>query len=47
VTHDEVAAVPEHYWNRSIVVTDLRTQRGDVIGQMTIIAQYAEDDTNR
>jgi metal transporter CNNM len=41
---DEIKAAPEHYWHRPIVVTDMRTRLGDVIGQMTVMPEHAEDD---
>jgi metal transporter CNNM len=35
---------PEHYCHRPIVVTDMRTRLGDVVGRMQVTAEHPEDD---
>jgi hypothetical protein len=35
---------PEAYWHRPIIVTDMRTRLGDVIGRMKVRPEHPEDD---
>jgi metal transporter CNNM len=35
---------PEIYWHRPIIVTDMRTPLGSVIGRMKVEPAYPEDD---
>ena len=35
---------PEIYWHRPIIVTDMRTPLGSVIGRMKVKAEHPEDD---
>ena len=41
---DSAPVKPEVYWHRPIVVTDLRTRLGDVIGRLRVKPEHAEDD---
>ena len=41
---DQVAAGPEAYWHRPIVVTDMATRLGDVIGRMRVKPEHPGDD---
>jgi len=41
---EPAAPKPEAYWHRPIVVTDLRTRLGEVIGRMKVTPEHAEDD---
>ena len=41
---DTMSSSPELYWHRPIVVTDLRTPLGAVIGLMKVKPEYPEDD---
>lgn len=41
---EPAAPKPEAYWHRPIVVTDLKTRLGDVIGRMRVTAEHPEDD---
>jgi hypothetical protein len=44
VLFDTMSAGPEFYWYRPIVVTDIRTPLGDVIGRMKVKPERPEDD---
>ncbi len=44
VLFDEVSVGPEAYWHRPIVVTDMNTRLGDVIGRMKVKPEHPEDD---
>ncbi len=44
VLFNEVSVGPEPYWHRPIVVTDMGTRLGDVIGLMKLKPEHAEDD---
>jgi metal transporter CNNM len=44
VLFDTMSSAPEYYWHRPIVVTDMRTPLGDVIGRMTVKAEHLGDD---
>ena len=44
VLFNEVSVGPEPYWHRPIVVTDMATRLGDVIGLMKLKPEHAEDD---
>jgi hypothetical protein len=35
---------PENYWHRPIIVTDMRTPLGGVIGRMKVKPEHPEDD---
>ena len=39
-----MSAGPEFYWHRPIIVTDMRTPLGDVIGRMKVKPERPEDD---
>jgi len=39
-----IAVKPEAYWHRPIIVSDLRTPLGDVIGRMKVKPEHPEDD---
>jgi hypothetical protein len=41
---DTMSAGPEFYWHRPIIVTDMGTPLGDVIGRMKVKAERPEDD---
>jgi len=41
---EEVSVKPEAYWHRPIVVTDMRTRLGDVIGHMKVRPEHPGDD---
>ena len=41
---DQGAVTPERYCHRPIVVRDMRTKLGDVIGQLTVTPEHPEDD---
>jgi hypothetical protein len=41
---DTMSADPEIYWHRPIVVTNMRTQLGAVIGRMKVKPEHHEDD---
>lgn len=41
---EPAAPKPEAYWHRPIVVSDMRTRLGDVIGRMEVSPEHAEDD---
>ena len=41
---DTMSAGPEFYWHRPIIVTDMRTPLGDVIGRMKVKPERPEDD---
>lgn len=41
---EEVSVGPEAYWHRPIIVTDMRTRLGDVIGRMKVRPEHPEDD---
>ena len=41
---EPAAPKPEAYWHRPIVVTDMRTRLGDVIGRMRVVPEHPEDD---
>jgi metal transporter CNNM len=41
---DTMSAGAEFYWHRPIIVTDMRTPLGDVIGRMTVKPERPEDD---
>jgi hypothetical protein len=34
----------EIYWHRPIIITDMRTPLGSVIGRMTVKPEHSEDD---
>jgi len=40
----EQVSIPEAYWHRPIIVTDMRTRLGDVIGRMKVRPEHPEDD---
>jgi metal transporter CNNM len=44
VLFEHVSVGPEAYWHRPIIVTDMRTTLGDVIGRMKVRAEHPEDD---
>ncbi len=44
VLFEPAGVAPEAYWHRPIVVTDMRTTLGDVIGRMQVRPEHAEDD---
>ena len=44
VLFNEVSVGPEPYWHRPIVVADMATRLGDVIGLMKLKPEHAEDD---
>jgi metal transporter CNNM len=39
-----VSVDPEIYWHRPIIVTDMRTPLGPVIGRMKVKPEHPEDD---
>ncbi len=39
-----MSAGPELYWHRPIIVTDMNTPLGGVIGRMQVKPEYPEDD---
>jgi CBS domain containing-hemolysin-like protein len=41
---DQVSVDPETYWHRPIIVTDMRTPLGEVIGRMKVMPEHPEDD---
>ena len=41
---DAVSDDPKVHWHRPIIVTDMRTPLGSVIGRMKVKAEHAEDD---
>jgi hypothetical protein len=41
---DELEINPNTYWHRPIVVRDMKTKLGDVIGCMKVVAERPEDD---
>jgi len=41
---DTMSAGPDFYWHRPIIVTDMRTPLGDVIGRMKVKRERPEDD---
>lgn len=41
---DQVSVDPETYWHRPIIVTDMRTPLGEVIGRMKVTPEHPEDD---
>jgi metal transporter CNNM len=41
---NQVSAGPEAYWHRPIVVTDMNTKLGDVIGRMRVKPEHPGDD---
>ena len=41
---DTMSAGPEFYWHRPIIITDMLTPLGDVIGRMKVKAEHPEDD---
>jgi hypothetical protein len=41
---DTMPVGPEFYWHRPIIVTDMRTPLGDVIGRMKVKPERPEDD---
>jgi metal transporter CNNM len=41
---DAMSVDPELYWHRPIIVTDMRTPLGDVIGRMQVKPERPEDD---
>src|SRR5664279_2281247 len=41
---DTMSAGPDFYWHRPIVITDMRTPLGDVIGRMKVKRERPEDD---
>ena len=44
VLFNEVSVGPEAYWHRPIVITDMRTRLGEVIGLMKVKPEHPEDD---
>ena len=44
VLFNEVSLGPEAYWHRPIVITDMKTRLGDVIGNMKVKPEHPEDD---
>jgi metal transporter CNNM len=44
VLFEQVSLGPEAYWHRPIIVTDIRTRLGDVIGRMKVRPEHPEDD---
>ena len=44
VLFNEVSVGPEPYWHRPIIVTDMSTRLGDVIGLMKVKPEHPEDD---
>jgi hypothetical protein len=44
VLFDEISVGPEPYWHRPIVVTDVNTRLGEVIGLMRLVPEHPEDD---
>ena len=44
VLFEPAAPKPEAYWHRPIVVSDLRTRLGDVIGRMKVTPEHPGDD---
>ena len=41
---DAMSVDPEIYWHRPIIVTDMRTPLGGVIGRMKVKPEHPEDD---
>jgi metal transporter CNNM len=41
---DTMSAGPEFYWHRPIIVTDMLTPLGDVIGRMKVKPEHPEHD---
>ena len=41
---DTMSAGPEFYWHRPIIITDMLTPLGDVIGRMKVKPEHPEDD---
>lgn len=41
---DELEINPNNYWHRPIVVRDMRTKLGDVIGHMKVVPERPDDD---
>ena len=41
---DTMSAGPEFYWHRPIILTDMLTPLGDVIGRMKVKPEHSEDD---
>ena len=41
---DTMSGDPEIYWHRPVIVTDMRTPLGDVIGRMKVKPERPEDD---
>jgi len=41
---DELEANPNNYWHRPIVVRDMKTKLGDVIGHMKVVPEHSDDD---
>ena len=41
---DELEINPNTYWHRPIVVRDMKTKLGDVIGRMKVVAERPDDD---
>jgi hypothetical protein len=35
---------PNNYWHRPVIVRDMKTKLGDVIGQMKVVPEHPEDD---
>ena len=44
VLFDEISVGPEPYWHRPIIVTNMNTRIGDVIGLMKMKPEHPEDD---
>ncbi len=44
VLFEQVSIGPEAYWHRPIIVSDMRTRLGDVIGLMKVKPEHPEDD---
>src|SRR5262249_28731200 len=41
---DELDVNPNNYWHRPIVVRDMKTKLGDVIGHMKVVPEHPDDD---
>jgi len=41
---DELEANPNNYWHRPIIVRDMKTKLGDVIGRMRVVPEHPDDD---
>jgi len=41
---DQLETNPNNYWHRPIVVRDMKTRLGDIIGHMKVVPEHPEDD---